>query len=235
MADTGRVKLRGRIARARGSGRRPGPRANRRKCRARPARGAGDRQDVAPRVRRPSGDVTRGWSGLSGVESELELPFAALHQLCGTAARRGGDGARAPGTGPAGGPGPGGWAAAGPARRGTGRAQRARRSGDRDSPLVVLVDDAQWLDEADLPGTRTWSPGGWWRSRSCWCSASARPARNTCSRACRTSRSRASTGRRPRAADWLPRRGTSTSGCANGWSPRRGGNPLGCSSSWSAG
>ena len=57
----------------------------------------------------------------------------------------------------------------------------------RDKPLVVLVDDAQWLDEAtcQVLGVVARRLAGRVRPARAW--RSARPARNTCSPACRTS------------------------------------------------
>ncbi len=84
---------------------------------------------------------------IAGVESELELPFAALHQLCAPLL---GDLGALPepqeqalrvALGLAAGRGPG------PLRRGPGRARACSPRSPPSSRSSCLVDDAQWLDE----------------------------------------------------------------------------------------
>jgi len=120
-----------------------------------------------------------------GVESEMELPFAALHQLCGPMLSRLG---RLPGPqrgalGVAFGLCPG----AAPGRFLVGLAVLSLLSEvAADQPLLCLVDDAQWLDQASaqalafvgrrldsesvalLFGTRDPAGGGTWLACPGW-------------------------------------------------------------------
>ena len=111
----------------------------------------------------------------AGVESEMELAFAGLHQLCTPML-----------SGLAGLPGPqrdalgtvfGLSTGEAPGRLLVGLAVLGLLSGvAEERPLVCLVDDAQWLDR---PRRRRWRslPAACWRSRSHWCSRCVSPAR----------------------------------------------------------
>ena len=85
---------------------------------------------------------------IAGVESEMQLPFAALHQLCARDARRPRTPCRQPqqealrvALGLTAGP------CSGPVRRRSGRTGPAGRRRRRRGPWSVSLDDAQWLDE----------------------------------------------------------------------------------------
>lgn len=111
-----------------------------------------------------------------GVQSDMELAFAAVHQLCapmlGHLERLPGPQREALSTafgmsaGPA------------PDRFLIGLAVLGLLSdvaGKR--PLVCLVDDQQWLDGAPPRFSRSW-PAGWRQNRWAWSSPSARSARS---------------------------------------------------------
>ena len=84
---------------------------------------------------------------IGGVESEMELPFAGLHQLCAPLLDQARRPAAAPETCVAGGP----WArlrdSARPFPRRARGADPARRVAE-EQPFLCFVDDAQWLDDA---------------------------------------------------------------------------------------
>ena len=99
----------------------------------------------------------------AGVESEMELAFAALHQMCGPVLDRLG---RLPD----------------PQRAALGTAFGLQEGPppDRfliglavlsllaevaeDGPVVCVIDDARWLDRASARSWRSW-PAGWWPNR----------------------------------------------------------------------
>jgi hypothetical protein len=166
----------------------------------------------------------------AGVESEMELAFAALHQLCGPMLDALG---QLPGPqrealsivfGRSAGPRPD------PFMVGLAVLSLMSECAE-ERPLLCVVDDAQWLDRATaqtltLVARRLRAEG------SGCCSVRARPARSFV--ACRTWTSRGWT-LPMRARFWAPSWGScSTSGCATASWPRRGETPSLCSS-WPAG
>ena len=127
----------------------------------------------------PGFDIARA----AGVESEMELAYAGLHQLCAPFADRL---ERLPG----------------PQRDAVSTAFGLRDGAPPDRflvglavlsllsdiagqrPRICVVDDAQWLDEASAQAL-AFVARGWARSRSAWCSPCASLAAAGILRACR--------------------------------------------------
>ena len=163
----------------------------------------------------------------AGVESEMELAFAGLHQLCAPLLDRLGPAARRRSAtrsrtafglerGRPAGPVPRRPRRAEPARRG-------RRGASRSSASSTTRSGSTGSRRRRSPSSR----GACWPSASRSSSRSREPERRPSSAGCRSCASHGlRRRRRPGAAGLGDRPGRSTSRCATGSSPRRRGNPL---------
>ena len=133
---------------------------------------------------------------IAGVESEMELPFAGLHQLCAPllgkleALPEPQQVALSVAMGLSSGDAPDGFLVALAAL-----SLLAEVAAER--PLLCLVDDAQWLDGASRARSSGSSRAGCWRNRWQWCSPFATRATSASWRACQSCRSEGSPRRTP--------------------------------------